>query len=140
LLRWSFLDIPQLRPKPLTYQGTSRLPRIAPVVSKNRPVQVVVRLSTLVMALNRPSGFRSPSMAVGNLASAGGATSTVELKKRKNNPQIKFYAVKIGHKPGVYLNWNECEENIAGYKNACCKYRVSGKSFRALINSCGYYF
>jgi hypothetical protein len=87
------------------------------------------------MALNRPSGFQSPAMAVGNLVSAGGPTSTVELKKRKNNPQIRFYAVKIGHKPGVYLNWKECEENITRYKNACCKYKISGKPSHALINA-----
>ncbi|CAG8610977.1 24938_t:CDS:2 [Gigaspora rosea] len=26
-----------------------------------------------------------------------------------------YYAVRIGHKPGIYMNWNECKEQIYRY-------------------------
>jgi hypothetical protein len=43
-------------------------------------------------------------------------------KKRKTSPQPKFYAVKAGRTPGVYLTYKECERNITGFKNAACRY------------------
>lgn len=30
----------------------------------------------------------------------------------------KFYAVKVGVKPGVYTTWAECQKNVMGFKNA----------------------
>lgn len=33
----------------------------------------------------------------------------------------KFYAVKIGHVPGIYKTWNECERMVKGYKGAVYK-------------------
>ena len=27
----------------------------------------------------------------------------------------KFYAVKVGKKPGVYRTWDECKEQTSGY-------------------------
>lgn len=33
----------------------------------------------------------------------------------------KFYTVWIGHKPGIYDNWNECKAVIMNYKGACYK-------------------
>lgn len=29
----------------------------------------------------------------------------------------KFYAVKVGHQPGIYTSWNDCKTNVDGYKN-----------------------
>lgn len=31
---------------------------------------------------------------------------------------MKFYAVKKGKKPGVYLTWKECQEQVSGYSGA----------------------
>lgn len=31
---------------------------------------------------------------------------------------MPYYAVKIGKKPGIYENWNECKENINGFSGA----------------------
>ena len=30
----------------------------------------------------------------------------------------KFYAVKNGHNPGIYLTWPECQEQTKGFPNA----------------------
>lgn len=38
--------------------------------------------------------------------------------KRKKMGDIKYYAVQTGHRPGVYTNWNECLEQIRGFKGA----------------------
>ncbi|KAF7525787.1 hypothetical protein G7054_g10962 [Neopestalotiopsis clavispora] len=40
-------------------------------------------------------------------------------KKRKMEDDTpKFYAVRSGHEPGVYLTWPECQEQISGFKGA----------------------
>ena len=28
-----------------------------------------------------------------------------------------YYAVKVGHHPGIYTNWNDCKQSITGYSN-----------------------
>lgn len=33
----------------------------------------------------------------------------------------KFYAVKVGKVPGIYTNWNECKEQVHGFKGAIYK-------------------
>ena len=33
----------------------------------------------------------------------------------------KYYAVKVGKKPGIYLTWDECSKNVTGYKGAIYK-------------------
>lgn len=30
----------------------------------------------------------------------------------------KFYAVRVGKKPGIYTSWNECKENVHGFGGA----------------------
>jgi len=42
-------------------------------------------------------------------------------KKRKVMGQSKFYAVRAGHKPGVYVDWSDCKESITGFKGASCE-------------------
>jgi hypothetical protein len=37
-------------------------------------------------------------------------------------PPAKYYAVRIGRKPGIYQSWNECEQYVKGYPNA--KYKL----------------
>ena len=33
----------------------------------------------------------------------------------------KFYAVKIGRKPGIYLTWDECKQQVDKFKGAVYK-------------------
>ncbi|RKF65763.1 Ribonuclease H [Golovinomyces cichoracearum] len=44
-------------------------------------------------------------------------------KRRRSNETraSKFYAVKAGAKPGIYGTWEECQEQIVGFKGACFK-------------------
>lgn len=42
--------------------------------------------------------------------------------KRKRNGENKFYAVRAGHKTGVFLTWADCYEQIKGFKGAICMY------------------
>jgi ribonuclease HI len=55
------------------------------------------------------------------------ASSSTVPQKRKSSPQVKFYAVRAGHTPGVYLSWKECEQNISGFRGAACEYVILGK-------------
>ena len=41
--------------------------------------------------------------------------------KRKRNTPAKYYAVKAGHKPGIYYGWNDCLAQITGFKGAICE-------------------
>lgn len=33
----------------------------------------------------------------------------------------KYYAVARGHKTGIFITWNDCKEQVLGYKNAAYK-------------------
>jgi hypothetical protein len=51
------------------------------------------------------------------------ATTAAAGRKRKlddKNVQ-KFYAVRAGARPGIYLTWHECQAQIAGFKGAQCE-------------------
>lgn len=41
-------------------------------------------------------------------------------KKRKNDGVEKFYAVKCGMIPGIYMTWAECQAQTSGYSGAIC--------------------
>jgi hypothetical protein len=54
-----------------------------------------------------------------------GVEETIEMstvsKKRKLDEPTKYYAVRAGFKPGVYMTWAECVENTTGFKGASCR-------------------
>ena len=33
----------------------------------------------------------------------------------------KYYAVKKGKVPGIYMNWDDCKAMVDGYPGACIK-------------------
>lgn len=45
----------------------------------------------------------------------------------------KYYAVKVGRKPGIYSSWDDCKEQVDGYKGAIYKSFVSQKEALAFI-------
>lgn len=45
-------------------------------------------------------------------------------KKRKTDNVQKYYAVKAGFNPGVYLTYAECQQQTAGFKGAVCEYDI----------------
>lgn len=51
-------------------------------------------------------------------------------KKRKTDPNLqKYYAVRAGMRPGVYLTWDECQAQTTGYKGASCEFSLSFPPF-----------
>ncbi|TQS34372.1 hypothetical protein Golomagni_05246 [Golovinomyces magnicellulatus] len=51
------------------------------------------------------------------------ANNSAGSKKRPRSNETratKFYAVRAGAKPGIYGTWEECQEQIVGFKGACC--------------------
>ena len=51
---------------------------------------------------------------------SGGTTASTGTK-RKRQSETKFYAVRIGHKPGIYYTWADCLEQVKGFKKAMCR-------------------
>lgn len=59
----------------------------------------------------------APDEEVRSTAATSNASSGTK-RKRANEP--KFYAVKDGRKPGIYANYNDCLEQVKGFKGAVC--------------------
>jgi hypothetical protein len=49
-------------------------------------------------------------------------TTTSSGVKRKRGTELKFYAVRHGHAPGIYHSWGDCKAQITGFKKAICKW------------------
>jgi hypothetical protein len=60
------------------------------------------------------------------MADARSATSKASSGKRKRSSP-KFYAVKVGRKPGIYHSWEDCKAQTDGIK-ADCEYTVQYRS------------
>ncbi|GAW22084.1 hypothetical protein ANO14919_116190 [Xylariales sp. No.14919] len=61
-------------------------------------------------------------------------TTTKTSKKRKLDPNAqKYYAVRAGDKPGVYLTWAECQEQTAGFRGASYKSFTSREDAEAFV-------
>ncbi|KAJ6188881.1 hypothetical protein N7519_003789 [Penicillium mononematosum] len=48
--------------------------------------------------------------------------------------QQKYYAVKAGHKPGIYYGWNDCLAQITGFKGAIFQSFPSQEAANAFLN------
>src|SRR6266568_7015870 len=46
----------------------------------------------------------------------------------------KFYAVRRGHKPGIYLTWEQCRAQVEGYPSADYKGFPTAKSAKDYLN------
>ncbi|KAI9679190.1 MAG: hypothetical protein M1817_005209 [Caeruleum heppii] len=49
--------------------------------------------------------------------------------KRKRMSDVKFYAVRDGHTPGIYYSWKDCLQQVKGFK------RATFKSFQSLADA-----
>jgi ribonuclease HI len=47
--------------------------------------------------------------------------STASKKRKLGEDVIKYYAVRAGKTPGVYMTWKECQEQTTGFKGASYK-------------------
>jgi ribonuclease HI len=65
-------------------------------------------------------------MATENSRASPSVTSVISNgtsnKRKRVGDASKYYAVRVGRKPGVYLTWDECLSQIKGHKGALCKY------------------
>jgi viroplasmin and RNaseH domain-containing protein len=62
--------------------------------------------------------------AVAALAAANEPVS----KKRKMSSatkEVKYYGVRAGKSPGVYLTWAECQAQISQFKGAQCEFAIA---------------
>ncbi|KAJ2984867.1 hypothetical protein NUW58_g5834 [Xylaria curta] len=61
-------------------------------------------------------------------------TTSKPSKKRKMDPNAqKYYAVRAGNIPGVYLTWTECQEQTAGFRGASYKSFTSREDAEAYV-------
>jgi ribonuclease HI len=53
--------------------------------------------------------------------------STASKKRKIGDDVTKYYAVRAGKTPGVYVTWKECQEQTTGFKGASYKSFTSKK-------------
>jgi ribonuclease HI len=51
--------------------------------------------------------------------------STLSKKRKLGEDVTKYYAVRAGKAPGVYMTWKECQEQTTGFKGASYKSFIS---------------
>jgi len=61
-----------------------------------------------------------PQSAASVKSNSPAETASSAGTKRKRNAEPKFYAVKSGFTPGIYRSWDECLEQVKGFKGAVC--------------------
>lgn len=49
--------------------------------------------------------------------------------------QQKYYAVRVGRTPGIYLNWDDCKRQVEGYKGAKYKSFLRPKDAADFLNN-----
>ncbi|KAL6720125.1 hypothetical protein ACLMJK_002046 [Lecanora helva] len=49
-----------------------------------------------------------------------GSTTSSGTKRKRGN-EVKYYAVRVGYRPGVYHTWADCLEQVKGFKKATYK-------------------
>jgi ribonuclease HI len=59
--------------------------------------------------------------AVSRLPKGLWALFDMSATTKRKRPDSKFYAVRVGGKPGIYHSWPDCLEQVKGYKGAICK-------------------
>jgi hypothetical protein len=64
---------------------------------------------------------RQASDADGSLTKKNKSLSDAEVKGRKKEKALKYYAVKVGKKRGIYGDWDSAKEQISGYPGGTCK-------------------
>lgn len=83
---------------------------------------IITAYSSTTRMPKEEAGTKGPMSKSSQSAFLAHSTTSGISKKRKGSPQSKFYAVRAGRTPGVYLTYKECERNITGFKNATCGY------------------
>ncbi|SPO03421.1 related to ribonuclease H1 [Cephalotrichum gorgonifer] len=67
------------------------------------------------------------------LVSSSSSGSTPQKKRRTDPNMQKYYAVRTGMRPGVYLTWDECQSQTTGFKGASYKSFLSIEEAQAFV-------
>lgn len=62
------------------------------------------------------------------------SSSSTSKKRKLGENEQKFYAVRAGKQPGVYLTWKECQDNTTGFKGASYKSFLSRKEAQDFVD------
>ncbi|KAK0733031.1 ribonuclease H-like domain-containing protein [Lasiosphaeria miniovina] len=75
------------------------------------------------------------SSAFGFAPSPSGAkmSQSASKKRKMDSGETKYYAVRAGHKPGVYTTWAICQQQISGFKGAVFKSFLSYEDASAFV-------
>jgi hypothetical protein len=87
-----------------------------------RPYHVAWLVSQLTSLFGKMATPNKKPAAPGSTASMDAPPSKKrKMDKMDHSPtDQKYYAVRVGYKPGVYTNWAICQQQITGYKGAIC--------------------
>ena len=55
------------------------------------------------------------------------------------NYKMNYYAVAVGKEPGIYFSWNDCEQQVKGFKGAKFKKFNNEEDAQHFIASYSYY-
>ncbi|KAK8200628.1 hypothetical protein M8818_005942 [Zalaria obscura] len=81
------------------------------------------------------AGFTSLNGAAPSTSSLAPSTAPTGTKRKR--AELKFYAVRTGHEPGIYHSWTECLDQVRGYKGAIFKSFPSLTEAESFIKSDG---
>lgn len=118
----------------VAYRDGANIDCFSKSVSPLRPVAYTgIHNARIIFGVTMGSSFSPPKPHVAGSVrgSARGGTSvnatspvsiasSVGTKRKRGEP--KFYAVRVGHNPGVYHSWAECLEQVKGFKKATCEH------------------
>lgn len=101
-----------------------------PIVAGFTVVLFQGKATVFIREIPRARGMSSQNRK-GASAASSSQSSGPPSKKRKmdgsggSDKEQKYYAVRAGHKPGVYTSWAICQQQISGFKGAMCKSLLS---------------
>lgn len=98
--------------------------KLRPVVEGLTVVLFQGKATVFIREIPRAHGMSTPNRK-GASAAKSSSSAGPPSKKRKmdggSDKEQKYYAVRAGHKPGVYTSWAICQQQISGFKGAMCK-------------------
>ncbi|WQF81373.1 Putative large ribosomal subunit protein bL9/RNase H1 [Colletotrichum destructivum] len=68
-----------------------------------------------------------------NKRGAPSSNSTSSKKRRTDKDVQKYYAVRTGARPGIYLTWAECQKQTAGFRGAQYKSFLTREDAQAFV-------
>ncbi|KAK5635242.1 hypothetical protein RRF57_010954 [Xylaria bambusicola] len=86
-------------------------------------------LSTTMPTITTKKGQASKPSA----KSAPTTTAKASKKRKMDANAQKYYAVRAGNQPGVYLTWAECQQQTAGFRGASYKSFTSREDAEAFV-------